>query len=95
MLVLNPDLVLEPGAIRALVWRVSHSDAGIVVPQLLDDNGIVYTSSAATDAPSALGDALLGATPEPSSVAVRNRLRGRPKPAPNPVGNRGCTADPE
>ena len=41
---------------------MSYSDAGIVVPQLLDDNGIVYTSLRREPTLlSALGDALLGA----------------------------------
>jgi GT2 family glycosyltransferase len=61
VLVLNPDLVVEPGAIRALFHRMVRSDAGIVVPQLLDEDRTVYTSLRREPTLlSALGDALLG-----------------------------------
>ena len=61
MLVLNPDLVVEPGAIRILLRRMVSSDAGNVVPQLLDEDGSVYTSLRREPTLlSALGDALLG-----------------------------------
>ena len=44
VLVLNPDVVVEPGAVLALHDRMMRSDAGIVVPQLLDVDGAVYAS---------------------------------------------------
>jgi GT2 family glycosyltransferase len=61
VLVLNPDVVVETGAIRILLRRMVSSDAGIVVPQLLDEDGTVYTSLRREPTLlSALGDALLG-----------------------------------
>ncbi len=61
VLVLNPDLVVAPGSIRRLLQRMQHSDAGIVVPRLLETNGQTYTSLRRE--PSLLratGDALFG-----------------------------------
>ena len=40
ILLLNPDTLLKPGAIRALAtWLIEHSKAGIVGGRLLDPNG--------------------------------------------------------
>ncbi|GAA1784814.1 hypothetical protein GCM10009712_35170 [Pseudarthrobacter sulfonivorans] len=60
-LVLNPDVRVEPGAISALRARMLASNAGVVVPLLLDDDGSVYPSLRREPTlVSALGDALLG-----------------------------------
>jgi len=68
VLVLNPDLIVEPGAITALRRRLLESSAAIVVPRLLDDEGVGYPSLRREPSLSrALGDALLG-----------SRLPGRP-----------------
>lgn len=69
VLVLNPDMKVEPGAISNLYQRMVRSGAGIVVPQLLEEDGSVYPSLRRE--PSilgAVGDALLG-----------SRFRNRPR----------------
>ncbi|GAA2723925.1 hypothetical protein CAE01nite_10580 [Cellulomonas aerilata] len=61
VLVLNADLVVEPGAVRALLRRLDRPQAGIVLPLLLDGDGT--TSHSLRREPSvtrALGDAVLG-----------------------------------
>lgn len=68
VLVLNPDLVVNPGAIAALRERLTHPGVGIVVPLILDGTG-ADTISLRRE-PSVLrsfGDALFG-----------SRLRRRP-----------------
>jgi GT2 family glycosyltransferase len=61
VLVLNPDLVVEPGAIRALLDRVEHSAAGVVVPRILEDSGATYESLRREPTlMRAIGDALFG-----------------------------------
>lgn len=60
-LVLNPDLWLQPGAVRALRSAMVKTGAGVVVPLLRDDDGTVYPSLRRE--PSilrALGDAAFG-----------------------------------
>jgi exopolysaccharide biosynthesis WecB/TagA/CpsF family protein len=67
-LILNPDLRVEEGAVRALRDRMSVSGAGVVVPVLLDDDGSVYPSLRREPSiAGAVGDALVG-----------SRLAGRP-----------------
>ncbi|KQM81444.1 glycosyltransferase [Agromyces sp. Leaf222] len=44
ILILNPDLVVVPGAIAALRERLRHSDVGVVVPRILDADGSPFTS---------------------------------------------------
>ncbi|NMR28208.1 WecB/TagA/CpsF family glycosyltransferase [Crystallibacter degradans] len=61
VLVLNPDMVVEPGAIRALHRRMVRSGAGIVVPQLLESDGATYPSLRREPTiVRAFGDALFG-----------------------------------
>lgn len=61
ILVLNPDLEVEPGAIRAMLGRVEHSAAGIVVPRILEDSGTTYESLRREPTLTrAIGDALFG-----------------------------------
>jgi GT2 family glycosyltransferase len=59
--VLNPDLVLEPGALREMFTALNDPSVGLAVPMLLDSGGRLYPSlrSEPTRA-SALGDALFG-----------------------------------
>jgi GT2 family glycosyltransferase len=62
VLVLNPDLVVEPGCIAAMRARLATSGAGVVVPMILDADGDLYRSLRRE--PSllgALGDAAFGA----------------------------------
>lgn len=60
-LVLNPDLRVEGGSVRALRERMSVSGAGVVVPVLLNDDGSVYPSLRREPSiAGAVGDALLG-----------------------------------
>lgn len=67
-LVLNPDMRVERGSIRALRERMARCGAGVVVPLLVDDDGSVYPSLRREPSVSrAVGDALMG-----------SRLRGRP-----------------
>jgi exopolysaccharide biosynthesis WecB/TagA/CpsF family protein len=68
VLVLNPDLAVQPGAIAALRRRMAASSAAVVVPRLLDDDGVGYRSLRREPTVArAFGDALLG-----------SRLAGRP-----------------
>lgn len=61
ILVLNPDLVVEPGAIRAMLDRVDYSAAGVVVPRILEDSGATYESLHREPTLSrAVGDAFFG-----------------------------------
>lgn len=62
VLVLNPDLVLGPGAVTALLDRLDAESAGIVVPRILDPRGGVYPSLRREPTVRAtIGDALFGA----------------------------------
>ncbi|GGE91694.1 glycosyltransferase family 2 protein [Mycetocola zhadangensis] len=61
VLILNPDLVVEPGAVRALLDRVEYSAAGVVVPRILEDSGATYESLRREPTLTrAIGDALFG-----------------------------------
>lgn len=67
-LVLNPDMRVAPGSVRALRERMAASGAGVVVPLLLDEDGSVYPSLRREPSLSrAFGDAVMG-----------SRLPGRP-----------------
>ncbi|MES2094824.1 MAG: WecB/TagA/CpsF family glycosyltransferase [Actinomycetota bacterium] len=44
VLVLNPDLTIEHGAVRAMLDRLAASGAGVVVPRIIDAGGQVYPS---------------------------------------------------
>ncbi|WP_457964489.1 WecB/TagA/CpsF family glycosyltransferase [Arthrobacter sp. D1-29] len=67
-LILNPDMRVVPGSVRALRDRLASSGAGVVVPLLLDDDGSVYPSLRREPSVSrAIGDALMG-----------SKLPGRP-----------------
>lgn len=62
VLVLNPDLEVRPGAITALYRRMLISNAGVVVPKLLETDGSIYQSLRREPTIStAFGDALFGA----------------------------------
>ena len=61
LLILNPDLLVEPDAIRAMLNRLAASGAGVVVPQVLDARGVVYPSIRREPTVGrAIGDALFG-----------------------------------
>lgn len=61
ILVLNPDLRVEPGAVRSLWERLHHEQAGIVVPRLLNDDGSFYASMRREPGlATAVGEALFG-----------------------------------
>jgi GT2 family glycosyltransferase len=61
ILVLNPDVVLEPGCIAALENRMRVSRAGIVVPRMLGaDGAISYSLRYEPGLMRTFGDALLG-----------------------------------
>lgn len=77
ILVLNPDLVVEPGCIATLVTRLEATGAGIVVPRILDATGALSPSLRCE--PSllrSLGDAVLGrhwlSRPEWLSESIRS-----------------------
>lgn len=68
ILVLNPDAVVEPGAVDAMLRRLDSSGAGAVVPRIRDADGTTYESLRREPSlMGAIGDALFG-----------GRLRGRP-----------------
>jgi exopolysaccharide biosynthesis WecB/TagA/CpsF family protein len=61
ILILNPDLVVERGAVATMLRRLASSGAGAVVPKMIDPQGATYPSL--RHEPSirrAVGDALLG-----------------------------------
>jgi GT2 family glycosyltransferase len=61
ILVLNPDLVLEPGAIREMLGVLSDTSVGVVVPMLFDGDG--HRCQSLRRRPTlarAIGDALFG-----------------------------------
>jgi len=61
ILVLNPDLTVQPDAVAALLGRLRAPGVGVVVPRILDDDGKVYTSLRREPTIlRALGDAALG-----------------------------------
>lgn len=60
-LILNPDLWVERGSVKALRDRMAREDAGVVVPTLLDEDGSTYRSLRREPTVSrAVGDALMG-----------------------------------
>ena len=62
VLVLNPDLELAPGAIATLRRRLARPGVGVVVPRLLEPDGLLYTSLRREPTVTrAVGDALFGA----------------------------------
>lgn len=44
ILVLNPDLVVQPGSVRAMLACLESTGAGIVVPRLIDSQGATQAS---------------------------------------------------
>ena len=44
VLILNPDLILEPGSVVALLETLKASNAGVAVPMILDEQGDLYPS---------------------------------------------------
>ena len=61
VLVLNPDLRVDRGAVAALLRRLRRVGSGIVVPRLADEDGSIYPSLRREPTISrALGDALAG-----------------------------------
>lgn len=73
ILVANPDLVVEPGALEALTSRLdAEADVGIVGPRILNADGTIYPSARTfPDMVDAMGHGLLG------SVAPGNRFTRR------------------
>ena len=62
LLILNPDLVLEPRAVVELFQALDQPEVGIAVPMLLSDDGSLYLSTRREPSVSrALGEALFGA----------------------------------
>jgi GT2 family glycosyltransferase len=60
-LVLNPDMRVHPGAVKAMRRKMAAARAGVVVPLLLDADGSVYPSLRREPSVSrALGDAVMG-----------------------------------
>jgi GT2 family glycosyltransferase len=59
--VLNPDLILEPGALREMFAALKDTDVGLVVPMLLDPEGHLFPSlRREPTVASAIGDAIFG-----------------------------------
>jgi len=87
LLVLNPDLTVEPGALAALLRRVRDDGAGVAVPLVRDTDGHVALSLRRE--PTVLrvwGDALVGArlAGRPGTTGETERDPGR-YTAPHPV----------
>jgi GT2 family glycosyltransferase len=62
LLIVNPDLVLERGAVSELYTAVCEPGAGVAVPMMLDDDGSLYLSlRREPTVMRAFGDAVLGA----------------------------------
>jgi N-acetylglucosaminyl-diphospho-decaprenol L-rhamnosyltransferase len=61
LLILNPDLVLESGAVSRLHEAINEPGVGIAVPMLLGDDGSLYLSTRREPSVTrALGEALFG-----------------------------------
>jgi GT2 family glycosyltransferase len=59
--VLNPDLVLEPGALRKLFAALDEPDVGMTVPMLLEQDGRYYPSLRREPTlATAIGDGIFG-----------------------------------
>jgi len=87
--VLNPDLVLEPGALREMLGALDDPAVGVVVPMLLDFAGHLYPSLRREPTlTSAIGDALLGRHFKRDSA----RRAGVPRPPSSRLGRRGGDA---
>ena len=62
LLILNPDLVLEAGAVDQLYQALDQPGVGVAVPMLLSNDGSLYPSTRREPSLTrALGDALFGA----------------------------------
>jgi GT2 family glycosyltransferase len=62
LLILNPDLVLEAGAVVQLYRALDQPGVGVAVPMLLSDDGSLYLSTRREPSMTrALGEALFGA----------------------------------
>lgn len=62
LLILNPDLVLEPGAVVQLYKALDQPGTGVAVPMLLSNDGSLYPSTRREPSITrALGDAVFGA----------------------------------
>lgn len=84
LLVLNPDIVLEPGAIVELYEAAAQPGVGMAVPMLLDSDGDVYlTMRRDPGITHALGDSLFG-----------ERLAARPGWLSEPVRDLDAYAQP-
>jgi GT2 family glycosyltransferase len=61
VLILNPDLTLEPSAMTRLLLALDDDGVGVVVPLMRDENGTIYPSlRREPSVMRALGDAVLG-----------------------------------
>lgn len=79
VLILNPDLVVEPGCVAALLARMESEAAGVVVPAIARPDGTL-TDSLRRE-PSllrSLGDALFGRLWPGRPAALSETVRGRP-----------------
>lgn len=61
VLILNPDLRIRPGAVGTMLRVLDHSRVGVVVPRIVDGNGLTYPSLRSEPSVlGALGDSLFG-----------------------------------
>ena len=79
LLVLNPDLVLEPGAVVQLYRALDAPEVGIVVPMVVTDEGSLYLSLRREPSLTrALGEALFGSHVPKRPAWLSDTIRDRP-----------------
>ncbi|HET9691028.1 MAG TPA: glycosyltransferase family 2 protein [Acidimicrobiales bacterium] len=78
VLVANPDLVVDAGAVAALVARLdAEPDLGVVGPQITNPDGSLYPSGRRfPDMVDAIGHGLLGAVNPDNRFTARYRMLG-------------------
>jgi N-acetylglucosaminyl-diphospho-decaprenol L-rhamnosyltransferase len=76
LVVSNPDLVVDPDAVKILVDELeSHPEAAVAAPRLLDASGVIYPSARAfPDALDAVGHAFVGLFRPDNPFSRRYRL---------------------
>ena len=78
LLILNPDLVLEPGSIAQLYLALDDPTVGVALPMLLNNDGSIYLSLRREPSPArAFGEALFGSRMSRRPGWLSEIVRGR------------------